>query len=268
MKLELTNGYRLHFDEFSRILSYLKDQKGRSVIPRIEIIENIGMSIRQYESLSSIMVAIGLIKPSTFVLTELGQEISNHDLFFEHEDTLWLLHYIVSSNPKWIIWYRLINEVFPNHKVIDTPTFIPYFKDLEEFYSQRSLERKVPKEAQAVLFIYAETHFLRLNYLRKIKTGVYKTGIPNQVNALCFLYMILHFLDITQDPSTAVGIPTVLEKTNSPGKVLHLDRAIVSYLFEKLDVSRLVSLESMGDLYQIRFSQGLTKKKVLQTIYS
>jgi len=268
MKLELTNGYRLHFDEFSRILSYLKEQKGRKVIPRKEIIESIGMSIRQYESLSSIMVALGLIKPATFVLTELGEAISTYDLFFENEDSLWLMHYIASCNPKWVIWYRLVNQIFPNHKIIDMLVCMPYFQDLADHYSERSLERKIPKETQAVLYIYAETHFLKLNFLSKVKTGVYKTEIPNKVSALSFLYMILHYLEINNDPSTAIGINTITEGENGPGKVLNLDKSMVSIMFEKLDATRLVNLETFGDLYQLRISQGLTKEKVLNTIYT
>ncbi len=268
MKLELTNGYRLHFEEFSRILSYLKEQKGKTIIPRKEIVENIGMSVRQYESLSSIMVALDLIRPATFLLTEFGSSVANNDLFFEKEDTLWILHYNASSNPKWVIWHRLVNQIFPNHRNIDTQVCLPYFQDLAETYSQRSLERKVPKELQAVLYIYTETHFLKLNYLSKIKTGIYKTEIPNAVTPLSFLYMILHYLEITNDPSTAIGIKTITEDENSPGKVLNIDSSLVSILFEKLGSSRLVNLEIFGDLYQLRLTQGLNKQKVLTQIYS
>jgi len=268
MKLELTNGYRLHFEEFSRILSYLKEQKGRNIIPRQEIIESIGMSIRQYESLSSIMVALDLIKPSTFILTEFGSSIADNDLFFEKEDTLWIMHYNASSNPKWVIWHRLVNLVFPNHRDIDTKVCFPYFKDLAATYSTRSLERKVPKELQAVLYIYAETHFLKLNFLSKIKTGVYKTEIPNEVSSLSFLYMILHYIEMTNDPSTAIGIKTLTENENSPGKVLNIDSSSVSILFENLSNTKLVNLETFGDLYQLRLTQGLNKQKVLTQIYS
>uniref|UniRef100_UPI0032167521 DUF4007 family protein n=1 Tax=uncultured Draconibacterium sp. TaxID=1573823 RepID=UPI0032167521 len=268
MKLELTNGYRLHFEEFSRILSYLKEQKGRNIIPRQEIVESIGMSVRQYESLSSIMVALDLIKPSTFVPTEFGSSVANNDLFFEKEETLWIMHYNASCNPKWVIWHRLVNQIFQNHRNIDTQVCLPYFQDLSQTYSEISLKRKVPKEIQAVLYIYAETHFLKLNYLSKIKTGVYKTQIPNEVTPLSFLYMILHFLELTNDPSTAIGIKTITEDENSPGKVLNIDSSLVSILFEKLSSTRLVNLETFGDLYQLRLTQGLNKQKVLTQIYS
>ena len=268
MKLELTNGYRLHFEELSRILSYLRVQKGSNIIPRQEIIESIGMSMRQYESLSSIMVALDLIKPSTFKLTEFGSFVADNDLFFEKEDTLWILHFNASSNPKWVIWHRLVNEIFPNHGNIDTQVCLPYFQDLAANYSERSLERKVPKELHAVFYIYAETHFLKLNYLSKVKTGIYKTETPNEVSSLSFLYMILHYLEMTKDPSTAIGIKTLTKNENSPGKVLNIDSSSVSILFENLNSTRLVNLESFGDLYQLRLTQGLNKKKVLNQIYS
>lgn len=194
IKLELTNGYRIHFEEVSRILGFLKTQPSRNIVPRSEIIQSLGMFIRQYESLSSIMVACGLIKPATFVLTDLGKTIANKDLFFEKIDTIWLLHYMASSNPKWIVWHRLITQIFPNNDLINADVSRKYFDDLSNTYSARSLEKKVPKEINAILYAYSETHFLKLNFISKTGLGKYKKETPVMVSASPFLYAILHFL--------------------------------------------------------------------------
>ena len=244
MKLELTNGYRLHFQELSRILGYINVQKGRKIIPRQEIILALGMSIRQYESLSSIMVALGLIRPSTFMLTSLGRSIAGKDLFFEKEETLWLMHYIVSSNPKYVIWHRLVTEVFANESLISAPSCTPYFSDLSEKYSARSLERKIPKEINAVLYAYSETQFLKLNLISKTTTGHWKREEPNKITPLPFLYTLLHHQEMIGHQSTGISMEEILSNEFSPIKVLYLKRYEVELLFDQLHNTRLANFSN------------------------
>ncbi len=61
-KLQLTNGYYLHFDQISRIVQYAYEQIPRKKIPRDEIIDTLGMPLRQFTNLSSICVGVGLNK--------------------------------------------------------------------------------------------------------------------------------------------------------------------------------------------------------------
>jgi len=267
MKLELTNGYRLHFLEISRILGYLKEQKGRKIIPRLEIIEALGMSIRQYESLSSIMVALGLMKPGTFVLTQLGKTIAEKDLFFEKEETLWLMHYTISSNPKWVVWHRLVTQVFPNLSLISAPSCAPYFSDLSANYSARSLERKVPKEINAVLYAYSETHFLKLNFISKISIGQWKHEEPNKISPLPFLYCLLHSQEMDGIKSTGISLEEAVNRDLSPSKVLSLKSYEVELLFDQIHNTRFASLETFGELNQLRYAPGLTKQIILNEIF-
>lgn len=267
MKLELTNGYRLHFREFSRVMSYVTEQKERKIIPRQEITKALGMSIRQFESLSSIMVALGLLKPATFVLTILGRAIAEKDLFFEKEETLWLMHYIVSSNPKWVVWHRIVTKVFPNEIIINAPVCSPYFSDLAETYSVRSIERKVPKEINAVLYAYSETHFLKLNFISKMSTGQWKREESDKISSLPFLYACLHFQEMLGRQSTGISLEEALVNDLSPARVLHLKQYEVVALFDQLHSTRLCSLETFGELHQLRYAYGLTKQVVLNEIY-
>ncbi|MFA5872615.1 MAG: DUF4007 family protein [Anaerolineales bacterium] len=267
IKLELTNGYRLHFLELSRILGYLKEQPGRKIIPRQEIIEALGMPIRQYESLSSIMVALGLIRPATFVLTPLGSTIAGKDLFFEKEETLWLLHYTVSCNPKWVVWHRLVTQVFPNQSLINAVSCAPYFSDLSANYSASSLERKVPKEINAVLYAYSETHFLKLNFISKIAAGQWKREEPNKITPLPFLFSLLLFQEMMDRKSTGISLTEALTGELSPAKVLNLERYEVEILFDQLHNTRFANLENFGDLHQLRYAHGLSKQLILNEIY-
>lgn len=267
MKLELTNGYRLNFQEFSRILGYLKEQNRRNIIPRHEIIETLGMSIRQYESLSSILVALGLIKPTTFVLTSFGSTIAEKDLFFERVESLWLMHYIISCNPKWVVWHRIITRVFPNESVISASVCSPYFSDLAELYSMHSFERKVPKEINAVLYAYSETFFHKLNYISKIAIGQWKKEEPNKISPLPFLYSCLNFQEMFGRISTGISLDEAFIHELSPAKVLNLQKYEIEFLFDQLHNTRLANLETFGDLHQLRYAHGLTKQIILNEIY-
>ena len=78
MKLQLTNGYHVHFDQISRILQYLLTTGNRKKIPRQEIVATLGLSDRQVENLISVSVGFGLVKSRTSVLTPLGKIIEEN----------------------------------------------------------------------------------------------------------------------------------------------------------------------------------------------
>jgi len=226
------------------------------------------MSIRQFESLSSIMVALGLIKPSTFVLTTLGENISSKDLFFEKMETLWIMHYTISTNPKYVIWHRLVTQVFLKETMISAPICIPYFSDLSENYSARSLERKVPKEINAVLYAYSETEFQKLNFISKIATGLWKREEPQKITTLPFLYALLHHQELIGLQSTGFSLEETFNTALSPGKVLNLKKYEVELLFDQLHNTRFAKLETFGGLNQLRYAHGLTKQIIINEIYN
>ena len=93
MKLQLTNGYQIHFNQITRILQCSFTKKVQKKIPRIEFLADLGMSERQFENLSSVSVGLGLIKRATFVLTTLGKTIAENDIFFDSKS--WSTYYRV-----------------------------------------------------------------------------------------------------------------------------------------------------------------------------
>ena len=59
------------------------------------------------------MMGLGLVNKQTNTITKLGRIIYQLDPYFEKDETLLILHYVVSCNPEWIIWHRLVNTVIP-----------------------------------------------------------------------------------------------------------------------------------------------------------
>ena len=113
MKLQLTNGYRPRFDQISRILQFLLSQEERKKNSRQEIVAALGIPENQVENLISMMTGFGLVLPRVTTLTPFGKAVIISDPYFERLETLWIIHYVVSSNPEWVVWYRIINIVLP-----------------------------------------------------------------------------------------------------------------------------------------------------------
>jgi hypothetical protein len=267
IKLQFTGGYHLHFDQISRILQYSLEQNNRERIPRQEILEALGMTERQFENLSSMSVGLGIIKPRIFILTSLGKIIAQKDVFFDNVDTLWIMHYIVSSEPKWVVWNRVVTQIFSGNTTINIKIAIPYYSDLSVKFLEKSMKTKLPKEIASVLNAYGEQRFKRLHILEKISSGEYVRFEVVQIKPLPFLYCLLHFRDEYFSVSTGVLIKDIMRMENSPGKVLCLQKYKIDELLNKLHDMELIRIEIFGDLDQIRFAEGLTKNSVLQKIY-
>lgn len=82
MKLQFTNGYHPHFDQITRIMQYVLLNNARARIPRVELINELGMSERQIENLASVSVGFGLLNSRVYTLTPLGRVIAKMDGFF------------------------------------------------------------------------------------------------------------------------------------------------------------------------------------------
>lgn len=267
-KLQLTNGYHVHFDQISRILQYLLTTGSRKKIPRQEIIATSGLSERQVENLISVSVGFGLVKSRTSILTPIGKIIAEKDGYFERIETLWIIHYIISSNPEWVVWYRIVNQIIPmNDRIVISEVLSPYFSDLKSSFSERTLKEKLPGEIGAVLQSYVRPSLARLNLLRQEQTGVYHRDTPVDIPPLAFLYQLLHFKEMYAISASALPIAEIEKGLNSPGMVLNLPEFVFRDLLNRLHDSGLVRWEKFGDLDQVRFSENLTLTVVLDRIY-
>lgn len=268
MKLQLTNNFRPYFDQIARMLQYDITQNDRSRISRDELVDELGLGQEQIKRLSTISIEFGLIKPRTLVLTDAGHVIAQYDGFFDFVETLWFVHYSISSNPDWVVWHRMVKDVIPNNetlKIVDVAR--DYFSDLSDHFSEKTLEDKLPKEIGVVLWTYANSKLSRLGLLRQEKSGEYLRGEAIEIPPLAFLTCILTYRDRYTDGATAMTINELVYGKNSPGIILHLDEAKVRRLLDDIHDTGLIRLEKFGDLDQVRFFDGLTVETVLERIY-
>lgn len=267
MKLQLTAGYKPQFDQISRILKFLSFKLDQKRIVRKEIEDHLGMSELQVKFLLYLTVAFGLVQPNTFVLTDLGETISEKDGFFESTDTLWIIHYFISSNSDWIVWYRMINQVIPMNDTINIEISTTYFSDLAKDYSKQSMGKGLVREINVVFWTYTESNLARLSLLIQDGPDDYRKSLQIDISNLAFLFCILHYRELISSSATALTIDEICRGVNSPGMVLNLPEYQIRSLIENLHYTGMLRLEQQGDLDQVRFSQGLTKEKVLHRIY-
>ena len=268
MKLQFTNGYRPRFDQMSRILQFLLAQGHVNKVSRPQIVSGLGIPNRQTENLISMMTGFGLVNPRITTLTPLGNAIVKSDPYFERIETLWILHYTVSSNSDYVVWYRIVNDILPYEEKLSVNQLSEqYFSALDIHFSERTIKEKLPKEVGAVLAAYSRSEFARLGLLRENGYGDFEKAKPVDIPNLAFLSCLLYYRDNYLPGSTAISNTDVCQAEHSPGKVFNLADYQVRATLESLHYIGLVRLEKLANLDQVRLSDELTQESVLERIY-
>lgn len=268
MKLQFTNGYRPRFDQISRILQYLISQEGRNKIPRKEIIASLGIPEKQIENLTSMMTGFGLLPSRTTNPTPFGKAVILNDPYFDKLETIWIIHYLVSSNPEWVVWHRIINIAIPSQDRFEVDKVSgQYFSDLIIHFSERTISEKLPKEVGAVFAAYTRSELSHLGILEVEGTGCFIKSNPVEIPDLAFLFCLLYYRDKISPGSSAMNIDDVCRAENSPGKVLDFQEYQVRAILGNLHNAGLVRLEQMANLDQVRFSDAISQEMTLRMIY-
>lgn len=268
MKLQVTNGYRPRFDQISRIIQFIQNQNNKKRIPRSEIVSNLGIPDKQVENLTSMMTGFGLVNPRVSTLTLLGDAICQGDPYFEKIETLWILHYLISSDPRWVVWYRIINQAIPAHDNLTIDLIKDnYFDDLATSYSEKTIQEKLPKEIGATLACYTRTELSRLKILDSERMGHFIKGNPIDIPSLAFLFCMVSFRDRYSIGSSAINVNDLWVGENSPGSVFNIPEFQLRMILGDLHGLNFIRLEQFGNLDQVRFRESTNERSVLENIY-
>jgi hypothetical protein len=264
-KMQVGNGYYLDFDQMARLLNAsVQDNRGR--IPQADLAAAIGMANRKVENLGSLASLLGLIRKGSYKPTPLGSLIQKCDPFFDDLGTLWFLHYIIGSDPRAIIWNRIVNNIIPQQLRFTREHLRANFDDLREWFSADSIKKHVLKEINTFLDAYTNQSFARLAYLRA-EDEWYALGYRQLVPPLVLAASIAHFRDARRAGDTAVSIPDLCTAPNSPGVVYQLPEDRLRAMLEELKNQPGISLESRADLDQLRLSPDLTDIELMKRYY-
>lgn len=252
-KLQLTKGFFVDFNLIARMLSYAVEHQGRGRISPDAYAVDIGISTSRVENLSSLAVAFALIRQVVLTPTALGQAIHNHDPFLDDLGTLWLLHYIVSSNDRYVVWNRLVNRVIPENDRFSTAIARAYFDDLGQFYTEHSIDKHLRKEIGAVWNAYTAQNFRHLDYIGPESEQIYVRGDREPVPPHVFYAAVLLYGERFSVGSMTLDVPTLAANASSPGCVFGLTERQVRDLLEEIESLGYVYVETHADLDQIRF---------------
>ena len=145
-KLQLTNGFYLSLPQIARIMACSAGHPELERVPPEVYLTELGITARRLENLSSLAVALGLLLPKVLTLTNLGRLAHRSDPYLDDLGTLWLLHYVISGDERYVVWNRLVNRVIPESLRFSTAGARPYVDDLTQYYSPRSMDDHLGKE--------------------------------------------------------------------------------------------------------------------------
>lgn len=273
-KLQLTNGYVIDLTQIARLLQIgctTMTQRGR--IPQETIASGLGFATQKdrrnrTKNLCSIAAAFGLMRPIVLTPTELGQLIYHHDPFLDDLGTLWLLHYVVSSNERYVVWNRLVNQVIYENDRFSTAIARPYFDNLSQFYSERSINKHLAKEMRSVWNVYTEQAFRYLDYIEIESDQVYiRNNNSDPVPVHIFYAAVLSYQQHFAPDVTTLDISALINPANSPGRVFGLTDRQVRDLLEEVKDLGYIYVETRADLDQIRFRDNGNFLDVVRRYY-
>ncbi|BCM94555.1 hypothetical protein IAD21_06462 (plasmid) [Abditibacteriota bacterium] len=266
IKLQVTNGYFVQFDQLAQLLgATCRDERPR--IPQDDLANAVGVAGRKIENLASIAQALGLIAPVTYKPTPLGEVIAAQDPFLDDIGTLWLMHYIAASEPRFLVWNRFVNEFLPARGHFSYADLRGSFDDLKESHSTYTAKKHVTQEVKVLLDAYTEQALSRLAYLRADGDNFrlsYREPLPPLVLAAC----LARFRDRHRAGATALSIDELLTAPNSPGRICLIPADRLRSSLETLRAQSGFALESRADLDQVRLTDSTSDHQWMERYYA
>jgi hypothetical protein len=266
-KLQLTKGFFVDFQQIARMLAFAIKNRETARIPADMFVEHMGVSSSRVGNLSSIATAFGLINAVVLSPTVLALLVYDHDPYLDDIGTLWLFHYLISSNERYVVWNRLVNLVIPENNEFSTLIARPYFADLNQFYSEHSMDKHISKEIGAIWNAYTEQAFRYLDYIQSDSDLIYTRGQQASVPPLIFCASLLKFRELYYSQAATLDISQLTDDENSPGRVFGLPKRQVRDLLEEVKLSGFIFVESRADLDQVRFRDEINFLNVVGRYY-
>ena len=267
-KLQLTNGYYLHFDQMVRLLRHVQQSLETQRFKQAELAAGTGLTARQVENLGSVMARMGLLRPVTYRLTGLGALVVEHDPFLDDLGSLWLCHYHLASDTTALVWNHVANCVLPTVRTVTAPEARDTFQPFLTGFTARSANKKLLEELRAFFNAYTGQSFRHLRYLRETGDGAYSlTDSPTPLPPGAFLAILLLYRDRFQPGASGLEVPAMCAADHSPGRLLHLGEAQVRKLLNELHEANQLTIEARANLDQVRFRPGQTWLAAMQSYY-
>lgn len=272
-----------------------KGIKGIINNPRLFVDKNInaqdelGIGSNMVKSLRYWLQATGLTKEvigKGMSMTEIGKIIWKYDEYFEEDGTLFLIHYMLSSNLEMATsWYLVFNEI--KSKNISKKDFFDYVK----YYVQEKSDNKLPSERvlnddfECVIKTYynskeysdPENNFssplselglitISADELNKDGKVYLKTSPKRTISPYLILAIIINEAN-KHGLGKEIRIASLETDKCNIGRTFNLDNILISNYLDKLQNMDLIKVVRTAGLDVIRLKTDLTFENCVQKYY-
>lgn len=263
-KIQVLNGFKMYFDQIISVFKNRYDSEDKINLDKLSDIT--GLNRRKARLILNYLADIGISEKRTLNKTKLGEIIYKYDEFLQKEGTLWLMHYLQSTNDYLIVWNRTLNKLF-EYQSIMREEILEEFNDLQEHCSEYTFKHHINKEIRIVIDAYTNQKFKKLSLIEEEGTK-YTVNRNQDVPPMILLASILSYIENFYPGATAVDIKELCSNHNSPGRVFVLDEFVLRNMLEKLKNQGLISIESRADLDQVRIKENQTFEGVVEAYYN
>ena len=262
-KIHALRGFNLYFDQVTSVFKAIYETDDNINLDQLSAIT--GLNRAKSSILLNFLADLGLSQKRTLKGTKLGKVIHTYDDFLQKDGTLWLMHYLQSTNEYIIIWNRVMNHLF-NSDQVTREDLLALFEDLKDDLSEYSYKHHIGKELRIILDAYTNQRLSKLNLLES-EDDYYNVHRNSDIPDLILLCAIILYRDTHYPGATAVDVNELCTANNSPGKIFILDEHIIRSKIESLKNTGIFNIESRGDLDQIRFREELNVEAILEEYY-
>lgn len=230
--------------------------------------------------------AAGPVLKVTEIARRLLDEQGGWDPFLEDDASLWLIHWLLVTNPligtTWqIVFSQFQRSDFTKRELVD---YVAAFAEKKGIaVSESSLSRDIdcfirtytPARTAAKQTILEETFDCPLQELNLIQSSPdgelyrFSVGAKSTLPTAVFGYALAEYFNARTSRSNTMSVQECLYGPDSPGQAFKLDENTIIAHLEKLDeiTKGKVTLDETAGLKQILRRQEIDKLKLLENYY-
>ena len=263
-KIQALNGFQLYPEQ---IISVFRSFYENEWVDLDKFSNDTGLNRRKARLLLNFLADIGLSEKRTFSRTEFGQLVYDYDGFMQNEGTLWIFHYLIATNQYIVVWNRVLNEL----EKVDSFTMnemYSLFADLEGKISDYSLKKHIHQEIASVIKTYTTLFLRNLNVLEEGYDDRIDINKNQEIDDAIVMACIYIYREKFCKGATAIDITDLTLKENGVGRILLMDEFIFRKKLESLKNKGWISIESRGNLDQMRMKDGDQSLKYMKKYYA
>lgn len=253
-RLILNEGYYFRFEQASNLILFLYESNiSGTKLTRSSISQELGFPERMIKNVTNYCKATGLLTEGRFKLSNFGYLVAKYDPYFSDIGTLWLMHFLASSNKNWIIWNRIFNNIL--YEITQgTPVsgYAKQFDFLSGRFSENTINKNISSEVNGILISYSQQQLSKLGLITQIDDE-YFWNKNQPMDPVIFWALVMAFKEHYYEGATTLDVSFIASEQNSPGRICLMTLPSVREKLENLHKQKFIQLETRADLDQVRF---------------